>query len=131
MKKKDQKIIDQLFCMAQDIEPVGKARVAAAIYYHRRVISYGICSYQTHPLQKRFGNNNQSIYLHAEINAIRNAISKMKHDPSFLEHSTLYIARAKRTKVGGKWIHGLSKPCPGCARAIAAFGIKRVIYTQE
>jgi len=30
-----------------------------------------------------------------------------------------------------KFVRGMSKPCEGCARAIAQFGIKKVYYTTE
>ena len=44
----------------------------------------------------------------------------------------IYITRVKKdgpfTK---KYIWGLAKPCPGCERAIAEFGLKKTIYTCD
>lgn len=123
--------LNQLLNIAAAIEePVGKARLAASIVQYNSVIAYGISQYKTHPLQSRFSSNSEAISLHAEICAIKNALRTI--NLSDLSKCTLYIARSKyfdqdRTSV----IPGLAKPCSGCMRAIATFGIKKVIYTLD
>lgn len=123
--------LNQLLNIAAAIEePVGKARLAASIVMYNSVIAYGISQYKTHPLQSRFSSNSEAISLHAEICAIKNALRTI--DLSDLSKCTLYIARSKysdqdRTSI----IPGLAKPCSGCMRAIATFGIKKVIYTLD
>lgn len=122
------RILNGLFLTAQAIEPVARARVAACIVYRRKIISYGICQTKSHPMQSIYCRHPEAIYLHAEICAIKNAISNTR-DVDFLKDSTLYIARAKYPNK--TWCFGLAKPCEGCQRAIAAFGISNVIYTTD
>tara|TARA_Y100000780_G_C13518819_1_gene352931 strand:+ start:314 stop:706 length:393 start_codon:yes stop_codon:yes gene_type:complete len=123
--------LDELFVLAQDIEPVGGAQVAACLVHKRAVVSYGFCQYKTHPLQSRFSSNEESTFLHAEIDAIAKAIQRMR-SVDFLRSSTLYVARAKwNGPEKRKYIKGLACPCEGCAGAISAFKIPNVFYTKE
>lgn len=123
--------IDQLVTMATAIEDaVGSSRIAAAIVMHNKVVSYGLCQYKTHPLQSKFSRNDLAIYLHAETCAIKNALRSLEL-PDLLK-CTMYIARAKYTDENKtRFTQGLAKPCCGCARAIATFGIKRVVYSLD
>lgn len=133
MTKRDHKYINMLSKMAMDVAPVGAARIAAAIVYKNEIISVGTNRYKTHPFQARFGKNPESIYLHAEVNAIHNALKRIDIDK--LSRSTLYIARMKKIKKGKsnsfEWVSGNVCPCVGCMRAIAEFGINKVFYTGE
>lgn len=94
--------------------------MAALIRKGRRIVSAGLNSKKTHPLQAKYGNNRFSIHLHAEIAAI------LRASEDDLEGSTLYVARS--LKDGSR---ALAKPCEGCQRAIKDFKIKRVVYTTE
>lgn len=76
---------------------------------------------KTHPLAIQYGKNEWSVYLHAEINAIRNALKR--HNLSVLSNSTLVVVRIKAGKLA------YSKPCIGCQRAINEFNIKRVVWS--
>ena len=105
----------------------GKTNIAACLVYRNRVIAYGVNSYKTHPMAKLYSKNGITICLHAEIACIKSALRNYTLD--VISRSVLYIARAKQDKQG-KWIPGLAKPCIGCARCIAEFGITRVEYTQ-
>lgn len=82
----------------------------------------GMNSYKTHPLAKKFGRNDKSICLHAEIDAIVSCIRK-GDDP---EGGTLFVARVLKN---GK--AALAKPCEGCQKAIIHFGIKDVEWTTD
>lgn len=61
-------------------------------------------SYQTHPLQAKFGKNKFAIHLHAEIAAMIR--SKWKA-------TALVVVR-----VMADGSYGLSKPCSGCMRGL-------------
>ncbi len=126
-----------LSTIAEDVIPVGHARIAAAIVYKNELISVGVCSYKSHPLQKHYGRNTHSIYLHAEVDALIKARSRMA-DPKqgrlrgiSLKKCTLYIARVKRASSSdASFIPGLAKPCEGCMKAIHEAGLTNIIFTE-
>ena len=121
------KHLNNLLNIANDVIPVAAAKIAASIVINNKTISYGVNSYKSSPFQKRFGKNEESICVHAEISAIKNALNKMRVND--LSSATLYVARSK--KENGNLVQGMVKPCSGCQRAIAAFNIKKVYYTEE
>ena len=127
MSKKHTKYINTLAKLASSMEKVGAARVYSCVVYKNSIQSFGMNQMKSHPFQVKFSRNKQSIYLHAEIAAIYNALKVMSL--SDLQKSTLYVCRVKM--IGDKNQLGLSKPCEGCARAIATFGIKNVVYSNE
>lgn len=124
------RITDILEEIADGTAPVGTARVAAAIVQRNTIVSIGTNQYKSHPFQLKYGRNADSIYLHAETDAIRRALRKLDVDD--LSRCTLYITRLKydghRKK---KSILGLSCPCAGCMRAIVQFEIKKVIFSCD
>lgn len=122
-----EKHLRDLLIAARDVTPVASARIAAAVVSGNRVISYGVNSRKTSPLQKKFGKNDQAICIHAEISAIKNALNR--NGTNDLSNSILYVARAK--KEGKAFIQGIAKPCEGCMRAIAAFNLRKVFYTED
>jgi tRNA(Arg) A34 adenosine deaminase TadA len=136
----DREQFDQLFADAIEVEGFGKAKVVAMIT-DGETFAYGYNSNKTHPFQKQFGTTEENIYLHAEIDAIKSWIrygnamgSAYRRQFDFIkqmEECDMYIMRVKRDGRGGPWITGLSKPCVGCMRAIATFGISRVYYTED
>ena len=126
------KYINLLSKIATDIvNPVGgNARLAACIVYKNDVVAFGVNQMKSHPFQAKYGKNSDSVFLHAETSAIKNALKYISHDE--LEKSTLYICRVKymdHTKK--KLIFGLSKPCPGCFRCINTFNIKQVVFSLD
>lgn len=126
------KYLSILSTIAQDVLPVGHAKIAAAIVYKDEIISIGVCSYKTHPLQKQYGRNAHSIFLHAEVDALVKAKYRVLKRGISLKKCTMYIARAKRAgsqSIG--YISGLAKPCDGCMKAINEAGITRVFYTEN
>jgi tRNA(Arg) A34 adenosine deaminase TadA len=109
--------------MAAATPRVANYRLAAAIVYKNKVVAHGVPSYKSSPFQKKYAADEHKIFLHAEIAAIKNALRCLSVDE--LKHASLYVCRVKNDGWGN------SKPCLGCQRAIAEFGIKRVIYTSE
>ncbi len=120
--------IDELVILSRDNLKFDKRyRLAAAIVYKNKIVSYGFNSRKSNPLQMKFGKTEHSVYLHAEIDAIKNALKKIS--PQQLSKSTLLVARSRC--INGDVVHGLAKPCAGCQRAIVAFGIPNVFYTED
>jgi tRNA(Arg) A34 adenosine deaminase TadA len=122
--KKNQNFISVLKKISQDIECVGNQTLAACVVKRNKIISFGHNKNKTHPLQNKFNKHPQAIYLHAEIDAIKNALKRASVED--LVGSTLYIVRTK--KDGSE---GLAKPCSGCMQAIESFNIGKVIYTTN
>jgi deoxycytidylate deaminase len=124
------KYFDILKKIAEDIEPVSRMRLAACLVYKNEIISIGTNRKKSHPFQRKFGRNSDSIFLHAEIDCIINALKRV--DEEILEKSILYIQRVKKKDTDSKdFINGIAKPCTGCQKAIAQFKIKDVLYTTD
>lgn len=104
--------------VAQDLSQMDKHKHAAAIYLGNRLVGMGVNKMKSHPLQAKFGKNSEAIYIHAEIDAIRNALKRINLID--LENATLYVTKNKATN---------SKPCSGCQRALAHYGITKVFHT--
>lgn len=123
--------MDFLRRQAIDVEPVKSSRMAAAIVYKNNVISIGHNSRRTHPFQAKYGKNPMAICMHAEINAIKNALNHLEVDD--FKKTTIMIYRVKKQNGLRKaaWVDGMAKPCEGCARAIMEFGIKKIVYSTE
>jgi tRNA(Arg) A34 adenosine deaminase TadA len=129
MQKVNQGIIDTLAKVAE-ANPHNAEKMASAIVYRNRIISIGMNSMKSHPLQAKYAKNEHAIFLHSEIAAIKNALREMDVDD--LSKCEIYVARVKKEKpFTKKYVLGLAKPCPGCERAIAEFGLKRVVYTCD
>ena len=111
--------------------PYDNAKVAAAVVRNNKIIAIGINSKKSHPLAARFGKNEQAIFLHAEVAAIKNALREVDNVED-LEKMEMYICRVKKPRpFSKKWVWGIAKPCDGCQRAIAEFGLRRVVYTTD
>ncbi len=122
--KKELSFISILKKINQDIECVGNQTLAACVVKRNKIISFGHNKNKTHPLQNKFTKHPEAIYLHAEIDAIKNALKRVSTED--LLGSTLYVVRTK--KDGSE---GLAKPCKGCMQAIESFGISKVVYTTN
>ena len=123
------KIFNETFKLAQAVEPVRGARIAAAVVHRGKIISYGFNHKKSHPFQAKFCKNNHAVFFHAEVHAIKNALIAV--DVNDLSKCELYIVRAKRDKTNKKWISGMSKPCSGCQKCIDLFDLKSVYYSKE
>ena len=127
---KDLKILEELRLMAEDVEPVKHAKLAAALAIRGRIVSFGINKWITHPFQQRYGKNEFSPYWHAETNAVFNALKRI--DVNDLHKTSLYVVRVKRPSERSKdWVLGLARPCRGCRKCIYEFGIKTVFYSTD
>lgn len=113
--------------LASSMTKVANARICACIVHKNTIASFGMNQLKSHPFQAKFGTNKDSIFLHAEVDAIKNALKCLSVDD--LKKSTLYICRVKT--VDNKECWGLSKPCIGCARAIATFDLRAVYYSND
>ena len=129
MKKVNEGILHTLAKIAEANDD-SNIRFAAAVVYRNKIVSVGYNRMKSHPFQAKYAKNPEAIYLHAEVHAIKNALREINVED--LPKCELYISRVKRPKAGDdRFVWGLSKPCAGCARAIAEFGIKRTIYTCD
>lgn len=129
MKKVNLSILHTLAKVAA-ANPSPQEKFAAAVVHRNRIVSIGMNSMKSHPLQAKYSKNEHAIFLHAEVAAIKNALREMDVDD--LSKCEMYIMRVKKEKpFTNKFVWGLSKPCPGCARAIAEFGLKRTIYSCD
>lgn len=122
-------IVDELFDEAIRTPKVAAGKIVAAVVRRFEIVAKGNNSYKTHPFQKKYGKNSDAICLHAETNAVIKALKTIDVDE--LAKCDIYIARAKRESIGGKYIMGLAKPCDGCQRMITSFGIKNVYFTTD
>lgn len=126
-----EKLLLEAYRLATDVTPVGNARVAAILVKQNQILSYGINRSKTNPFAAKFGKNSQAIMLHAETDAIRNALKKTI-DISEIEGSTMYVARARKISTHNhSYTFAMAKPCEGCQRALALYGIKRVYHTAD
>lgn len=123
MNVRDRNYLNATLERARTVVPVAGARVAATLVLKRGNVFYGKNSLKTHPLQAEYCKNPKAICLHAEVDAMKNALRFFNQQT--LWGSSLYIARAK-----ADGSPGLAKPCEGCCRAIAAFEIGKVVYTE-
>ena len=126
-------VLDTLSLIAEDVDisqMSNRARLAAGLVYRNKIVAIGTNQKKSHPFQKKYSKNENSIYLHAEICAIVNALKRV--DERVLSKSSLYVCRVKHpTHFDPTFTWGMAKPCVGCQRAIAAFGIRKVYYSCE
>lgn len=123
MSRREKKILKDLSSIAAATPKVANYRLAAAIVSKGKIVSWGQSSYKTSPFQKKYAADEHKLFLHAEVAAIKKALRSVSVDD--LKHTTMYVCRMKNDGWGN------SKPCIGCQRAIAEFGIKKVWYTTE
>lgn len=116
-------MLDEALEIAKTIPPRKLPRLAAILVKNGRVMGVGKNTKKSHPLQKRFSNDENKITLHAEIDCIRNALRKHKDEE--LSGATMYVARVMKN---GQ--RAIAKPCRVCQKALGAYGIDRVFWTE-
>ena len=130
MSVRHERVFKSLSAVASDVTGFGSSRLAAAVVLKGDIVSIGTNKRKTHPFQKQYSKNCHSIFLHAEISAIRNALRVLNADD--LKKATLYVCRmAYDNKHSQKMSMANACPCPGCMRAIVEFGFKDVIYSID
>lgn len=128
---RSRKIFSILEKIAIDIIPVANARIAAAIVHRNEIISFGINRRKSHPFQKKWSKNSDAIYLHAENDAILNALRK-GFNVDDLRYTSLYICRMKYNSSNKrKMISGLACPCEGCMKSIINFNIRNIYFSLD
>jgi len=126
-----EKHLQSLFVLSSDHNCHDRfASVVASIVKNNKVVSFGFNSRKTHPQGKRFAKRVECESIHAEVSAIINAVKKLGSQD--LSSCTLYIARSFKSGIGKpRDTQGLAKPCQGCQKAIGAFNISKVYYTEN
>ncbi len=129
------KIMESLAKIAEDLDKNinrSGARLASALFVKNQLVSYGVNQNKSHPFHSQFSEREGAIFLHAETDAIKNALKRINENE--LSKATLYVCRVKfdsGNKKFRKITWGISKPCVGCQRAIATFGIQNVFFSEE
>lgn len=109
----------------------GRFKVGAVLFVKNMRVSIGYNQLKSDPLQLKYGKNEDSIFFHAEIHCLKNALRRYGNRLDFRK-AQLYIARVKRHPIyHRREIWGKSRPCPGCMKAIRDFGISEVYYTLD
>ena len=114
--------------IAEDVEPVSNARLAAMVFYKGKPISFGVNLKKTHPFAAKYSKNPDAIYLHAEASAILAA--KKRLSDVEMRKATLIVCRVK-CDIEGNTNYAIAKPCEGCSKCIEDHGIKTLIYTED
>lgn len=135
--KRDAHFLEVAKTHAISSEKVSGARVGAIIVIKNRIISFGTNQYKTHPFQAEYSRNEDAVFLHAEVDCIKNALKRVNVND--LQKATMYIVRVKNETCdpSSPFILGLAKPCQGghknsgCMGAITNFGLKKVVYSKD
>ena len=128
MKRKEQLIFDNLFAICSDVEPVDGSRHAAAVMKRGVIYGSGVNIAKTDPMQQRFCSTEGKAFIHAEMLAIKRAISQLRTND--LSDCTLVVVRSKYNH-NKENVLGNSKPCEACQAAIEHHGIRRTIYSLD
>ena len=107
-----------LHTLMQTYQKQFRCQHIAGIWLKGALIAVGVNQRKTHTLQLKYGKNKWTLYLHAEVDAIKNFLQT--HRVASLRTARMYVYRSGFRS---------SKPCLGCQRAIANFGIRKVYWT--
>lgn len=124
--RRHEKRIKFLLEVARNVDKVGAGKLAAGVWCKGFMVSVGVNSLKSHPVQKRFSSNPHRIYLHAETDALIKA-SKLSPD---LTDSYMYVVRVKKG-IDGNHVQALAKPCDGCMGLIHHYALKGVFWTTD
>jgi tRNA(Arg) A34 adenosine deaminase TadA len=113
--------------IAKNVKPIQSARIVAGIYRRGKLLSVGFNQRKSHPMQAKWASRPERIFLHAEIDAIRNYLHRFTIDS--LESCDMVVVRVKR--MGPRWVSGCAKPCSGCSSAIEFYGLKSIKWSEE
>lgn len=115
--------VEWLIELACRTAPIRGARVAAAVCARSKVLGVGQNALKSHPFQARWGRSPEAIYWHAETRAIHDALDQVTDT---LRGAEIFVVR-----VHADHSLALSRPCAGCAEAIAHYEISAVHYTDH
>ena len=117
----------KFFEVAKAVSLTGSYRIkiGCCIVKHHKVISVGVNSVKTHPLQKALNlKHHKQLDMH-RLHAEMYAISKV-HTTEDLQKASIYVYRQ-----GVKGELRNCRPCPACMDRIIDMGIKYIFYTDQ
>lgn len=115
------RLAQKLFDLSAESKKICRSRCVAAVVKNRKVVAIGKNSHNSTKLSRRFKKNDEALFEHAEIAAIKKGIRTGKH------FDTIFVLRTICRN--GVWQLANSKPCNGCSDAIKHFNIKSVFYS--
>lgn len=110
--------------------------LGCVITYKKRILSVGVNSYKTHPMQKEFNRKNRKFTksnkpildsVHSEIDALTKISYPIEQNIDW-KNVKIYIYRISKGRKNG---HGLARPCAACMAAIKDKGIRHIYYTTN
>ena len=121
---------DTFFKKAKDMAEIStfyRQHLECVVVYKNKIISAGLNSNKTHPIQKRynrirFQECSCPDSLHAEIHAL----SQVAHLDIDWSRVSIYTYRKMKSRE-----HGMARPCPSCMAYIKSLGIKEINYTTD
>lgn len=116
------RVAQKLFFLSIESEKIFRSRCVAAVLKNRKVVAIGKNSVNSTRLARRFKKNEDAVFEHAEISAIKKGIRTGKHFDTIFVVRTIYR--------DGEWYLANAKPCLGCSNAIRHFNIKCVFYSS-
>lgn len=116
------RVAQKLFLISVNSEKVCRSRCVAAVVKNRKIVAIGKNSLNSTRLSRRFKKNEDAVFEHAEISAIKKGIRTGKH------FDTLFVVRA--IYLDGRWFLANARPCLGCSKAIKHFKIRNVFYSS-
>lgn len=132
MTKRDRYFLNLATKQALSAPGAGGAYLGAVLVVKGRLLSFGANKLKSHPLQAEFAKHEEAIFLHAETDAIFNALRQMSMEELCSARTMLYLVRVKRrNRLDSPFVRAMSKPCKGCLRAIAKYNINRILYTID
>lgn len=107
----------------------GRQKMGCVVVNKKCVISAGMNSYKTHPLQKeynklRYPDDNTPHCLHAEMAAL----IPLQYTDIDWGKTSLFVYRQRK---GDKTKGAMARPCTACMAYIKSLGIKNIYYSAS
>lgn len=135
MKKRDERIFS-IARLISHTSTYGRIRIGAVLLAGNKIISVGVNSRKSHPIQKRMNEfrikeNHQTPFewehcthsIHAEMEAILHAPYELLNSNKTL---SLYIYRESKDGTLRN-----CRPCPACMAMIKKYNIRNIYYTTN
>ena len=128
MKKYETDAIDLLYDAAILTPYKYRVKIVSGIIFDKKLICISTNEYKSHPFQKKFSKNDDSIFLHAEIAAGITAIRRIGVEN--MKSVSLIILRLKKNH-SKEFELAMACPCEGCKKFINHLKIPKVIYSND
>ena len=128
MKKYETDAIDLLYDAAILTPYKYRVKIVAGIIFDKNLICIATNEYKSHPFQKKFSKNDDSIFLHAEIAAGISAIRRIGVEN--MKDSSLVVLRLKKNS-SKNFELAMACPCDGCKKFISHLKIPKTIYSND